>query len=148
MAKVVIGLFLFLIEFFFSRTVVRGTCLIQSSLLENFRKKSSMNGFDHCHFYFLLRLSYLGFFNILSTKRHWCETSFPFVPTPHFSHPLQNCDPTGPRHFSAFTRKATRTTTVIDVRVVSSNHHAPTQLEETIRKLRLDASPAQRVFLA
>ena len=46
-----------------------------------------------------------------------------------------------------FTLRTSRTTTVIDVRVVSLNHRAPKQQEETTRKLRLRVFSSQRAFL-
>ena len=48
----------------------------------------------------------------------------------------------------AYTHKATRTTRSIDIRATCLNHRAPTQPEETTRKLRPQASSAQIAFLA
>ena len=58
--------------------------------------------------------------------------------TSKFSHPHKDW---GLQHTPAYTHKASRTTTVIDIRIVSSHHRAPTQPEETTRKLRPHARP-------
>ena len=48
----------------------------------------------------------------------------------------------------AYSHKGSRTTTAIDMRVVSLNHRAPTQLGETTGKHRPHANPTRRAMLA
>ena len=63
-------------------------------------------------------------FSKVSPHPYWCQptatTSFHLVLTSHFSHFHKDSNPTVPKHLSAFTHKASRTTTATDIRVVSS----------------------------
>ena len=66
--------------------------------------------------------------------------------SPRTSHTLSRLPPYSSQAPRACTHQASRTTTIIDIRVVSSDHRAATQPEETTRKLRPHVSPAQAVL--
>ena len=63
------------------------------------------------------------------------------------THSGKDCDPTAPKHLPR-THRVSSTTTAIDIRDVSLNHHVRHNTQETARKSRPHASHARRAVLA
>ena len=74
------------------------------------------------------------FFNNCPHALSWCQTSRHHNVSPcHFAlpAPLKRLRPNSAQEPPAYTHEASRTMTLIDIRVVFSEHRAPTQPEET-----------------